>query len=58
MSCLVASLHASRDLDRGGCCDCEHCVNDCDCGVPQRRAEAFIDSTDAATTPNVGGLSL
>lgn len=24
-------------------------------GAPQRRAEAFIDSTDAATTPESGG---
>ena len=29
--CMIASLHASRDLERGGNCDCEHCEKVCDC---------------------------
>lgn len=31
MSCAIASLHAARDMERGGDCECEHCSNDCDC---------------------------
>jgi len=29
--CMIASLHASRDLERGGCCDCHHCQGECYC---------------------------
>jgi hypothetical protein len=31
MSCAIASLHAARDMERGGNCECEHCSNDCGC---------------------------
>lgn len=31
MSCPIATLHAGRDMERGGNCECEHCSNDCGC---------------------------
>ena len=29
--CAVAGLHAARDLERGGECECIHCSGECDC---------------------------
>lgn len=29
--CMIASLHGSRDLERGGNCDCHHCTKECNC---------------------------
>lgn len=38
MGCAIASLHASRDLERGGNCDCVHCDGECNCVNPEERA--------------------
>lgn len=29
--CLIAALHAARDLRNGSNCECFHCVRECDC---------------------------
>ncbi len=29
--CAIAGLHAARDLEQGGDCQCVHCMNECAC---------------------------
>lgn len=46
--CLIASLHAARDLARGGDCGCEHCTRECYCDEPKESAGGALSTDERA----------